>query len=42
MSSQSFNKWLELTDQTLLERYGMTEIGMGLRIHTPENAGRAP
>ena len=25
-----FNKWLELTDQTLLERYGMTEIGMGL------------
>ena len=25
-----FNKWLELTGQTLLERYGMTEIGMGL------------
>jgi malonyl-CoA/methylmalonyl-CoA synthetase len=25
-----FNKWLKLTDQTLLERYGMTEIGMGL------------
>ena len=25
-----FNKWLELTNQTLLERYGMTEIGMGL------------
>ncbi len=25
-----FNRWLELTDQTLLERYGMTEIGMGL------------
>jgi malonyl-CoA/methylmalonyl-CoA synthetase len=25
-----FNQWLELTGQTLLERYGMTEIGMGL------------
>ena len=25
-----FNKWLELTDQALLERYGMTEIGMGI------------
>ncbi len=25
-----FNRWLELTNQTLLERYGMTEIGMGL------------
>lgn len=25
-----FNQWLELTRQTLLERYGMTEIGMGI------------
>jgi malonyl-CoA/methylmalonyl-CoA synthetase len=25
-----FHKWFELTGQTLLERYGMTEIGMGL------------
>jgi malonyl-CoA/methylmalonyl-CoA synthetase len=25
-----FNQWLELTGQTLLERYGMTEIGMGI------------
>jgi len=25
-----FNQWLDLTGQTLLERYGMTEIGMGL------------
>ncbi len=25
-----FNQWLKLTDQVLLERYGMTEIGMGL------------
>ncbi len=25
-----FNQWQELTDQVLLERYGMTEIGMGL------------
>ena len=24
------NKWKEITGQTLLERYGMTEIGMGL------------
>ncbi len=24
------DKWFELTDQKLLERYGMTEIGMGL------------
>jgi len=25
-----FNQWQELTDQVLLERYGMTEIGMGI------------
>lgn len=25
-----FNQWLELTGQSLLERYGMTEIGMGI------------
>ena len=25
-----FNQWRELTNQVLLERYGMTEIGMGL------------
>lgn len=25
-----FNQWKDLTDQVLLERYGMTEIGMGL------------
>lgn len=25
-----FNRWQELTQQTLLERYGMTEIGMAL------------
>jgi malonyl-CoA/methylmalonyl-CoA synthetase len=25
-----YNQWLELTGQTLLERYGMTEIGMGI------------
>lgn len=25
-----FNKWKSITGQTLLERYGMTEIGMGL------------
>jgi malonyl-CoA/methylmalonyl-CoA synthetase len=25
-----FDKWLEHTGQTLLERYGMTEIGMGI------------
>jgi malonyl-CoA/methylmalonyl-CoA synthetase len=25
-----FNKWRELTGQVLLERYGMTEVGMGI------------
>ena len=25
-----FNQWQELTGQVLLERYGMTEIGMGI------------
>src|SRR5690606_29984216 len=25
-----YNQWLELTGQPLLERYGMTEIGMGI------------
>ncbi|MEX0903176.1 MAG: acyl-CoA synthetase [Pseudohongiellaceae bacterium] len=35
-----FEQWLELTGQTLLERYGMTEIGMG--ISNPYNGERRP
>ena len=33
-----FNQWQELTGQTLLERYGMTEVGMG--ISNPYNGER--
>ena len=33
------HRWREITGHTLLERYGMTEIGMGLRQSAP---GRAP
>jgi len=35
------NRWQELTGQTLLERYGMTEIGMGLS-NPYEMGGRRP
>mmetsp|Transcript_17133 Transcript_17133/g.25703 ORF Transcript_17133/g.25703 Transcript_17133/m.25703 type:complete len:499 (+) Transcript_17133:45-1541(+) len=35
-----FTKWQELTSQTLLERYGMTEIGMALS--NPYNGERRP
>ena len=35
-----FNEWQALTGQVLLERYGMTEIGMGFRI--PMTVSDAP
>ena len=35
-----FNEWKTLTSQTLLERYGMTEIGMG--ISNPYHGERRP
>ena len=35
-----FNEWKALTSQTLLERYGMTEIGMG--ISNPYHGERRP
>ena len=30
LPAQTLERWREITDHTLLERYGMTEIGMAL------------
>jgi len=39
---QTLERWREITGHTLLERYGMTEIGMALSnpLHGPRHAGR--
>ena len=30
LTAKTMNRWKEITGHTLLERYGMTEFGMGL------------
>ena len=38
----TFNKWQEITGHTLLERFGMTEIGMGLTNPYADEEKRIP